>query len=319
MHLTYLYHSGFLVETDNAYLVFDYFLDGAALTNPKRTSAGVYPYIASDPPQKLNPYLEFAKYFSLKRTFKFSQPLQDSAGVIAILISKLDKPCYFFASHFHGDHFNSFILQLFDYIQQQRQDNPQVMPVYLICSRDIKKYRSNVIKHHKDQINFLLKGQSLQLPDLNVLAFGSTDIGDSFVVEIDNHTFFHAGDLNYWHWRDESTQEEIQKAKRDFDKEISIIADQFGGFDLAMFPCDPRMTPDYMAGAISFLQTFEINIFVPMHMWELEQNVLQTIQNDPYLQKLKVFYGHTPKMQDNPTHTIWIPQYSGDQFCFNLS
>ncbi|MEI3154718.1 MAG: hypothetical protein V8S95_06185 [Odoribacter sp.] len=44
---------------------------------------------------------------------------------------------------------------------------------------------------------------------MRIKAFGSTDIGISFLIDIDNIRIFHAGDLNNWHWEEESTPEEI--------------------------------------------------------------------------------------------------------------
>ena len=47
-------------------------------------------------------------------------------------------------------------------------------------------------------------------------ASGSTDEGVSFCVDFAGVTLFHAGDLNLWHWRDESSVTEIESAQRAF-------------------------------------------------------------------------------------------------------
>ena len=42
---------------------------------------------------------------------------------------------------------------------------------------------------------------------ISVNTFPSTDIGNSYAVTIAGRTIFHAGDLNAWIWKDESTEE----------------------------------------------------------------------------------------------------------------
>ena len=45
--------------------------------------------------------------------------------------------------------------------------------------------------------------------DVYVKAYGSTDIGISFLVKVDGLTIFHAGDLNWWHWKEDSLEEQL--------------------------------------------------------------------------------------------------------------
>ena len=45
--------------------------------------------------------------------------------------------------------------------------------------------------------------KNLSLKGVKIKAFGSTDIGISFLVSVDGVDIFHAGDLNWWHWWDE--------------------------------------------------------------------------------------------------------------------
>ena len=46
--------------------------------------------------------------------------------------------------------------------------------------------------------------------EVEVTAFDSTDLGVSFLVNFKSLQVFHAGDLNFWHWRDESGMKEIE-------------------------------------------------------------------------------------------------------------
>ena len=54
-------------------------------------------------------------------------------------------------------------------------------------------------------------------------AFRSTDQGVSFLAEAGGTRVFHAGDLNFWHWRAESTPAEVAEARRAFDRAIAEI------------------------------------------------------------------------------------------------
>ncbi len=152
-----------------------------------------------------------------------------------------------FASHSHSDHFNKKIFTLAD-------KNPSVR-FYL--SDDIKAMHSNAV-HMKP-------GDIRKEKDIEVFAFGSTDIGASFAIMCEGITIFHAGDLNLWSWKKESTEAEIKEAYDMFETEINKIALQFEDFDIAFFPVDPRMQKDYDEGAQIFLERFNVTHFFPMH------------------------------------------------------
>ncbi|MFR2494220.1 MAG: MBL fold metallo-hydrolase [Christensenellales bacterium] len=98
---------------------------------------------------------------------------------------------------------------------------------------------------------------------LTVHAYGSTDEGVSFYVNFAGITLFHAGDLNLWHWRDESSITEIEAAERAFYDCVAPIPKQ--KIDVAFFPVDPRQGSMYDAGAGYFIMTVKPKFFIPMH------------------------------------------------------
>jgi hypothetical protein len=69
--------------------------------------------------------------------------------------------------------------------------------------------------------------------------------------------------LNYWHWRDESTSEEIAEARRKFDAEIAMLPPLQP--DLAMFPVDARMGNGFYEGAKIYIDMFKPTFFLPIH------------------------------------------------------
>ena len=99
-------------------------------------------------------------------------------------------------------------------------------------------------------------------------AFGSTDVGSSFLIHLQDWNIFHAGDLNNWHWSEESTEAEIRKANGDFLAEVKYLKEKAPKIDLALFPVDRRMGKDYMKGAKQFIEQIKTTIFVPMHFSE---------------------------------------------------
>lgn len=107
-------------------------------------------------------------------------------------------------------------------------------------------------------------GDTLKLSDeLTVTAFDSTDLGVSFLADFGGVRFFHAGDLNFWHWREESTMQEIEEADAEFRKAVQPLSRE--KIDVAFFPVDPRQGTMYEAGANYFILAAKPRILIPMH------------------------------------------------------
>ena len=165
---------------------------------------------------------------------------------------------YVFASHVHGDHYNRAI---FNWLSE-RDD------IKYILSDDIKPSvpAALIKKGGKHSIDFLADGGRLSIGRLDIRAYGSTDEGISFhIVAEDGTSIFHAGDLNYWHWRDESTEAEIAEAFTMFINELDKIKKGVEKIDYAFFPVDPRMGSDYYRGAAIFCETMKPARLIPMH------------------------------------------------------
>ena len=161
---------------------------------------------------------------------------------------------YILSSHAHPDHFNPEILSW----KSERPD------IRYILSEDIRDSQKACFH---DAI-FLKKGEEWNDDLLKIEAFGSTDIGISFLLDVADKRIFHAGDLNNWHWSEESTPQEIRKAEGDFLAEIKNLQQKAPRVDIAMFPVDSRIGKDYMRGAEQFVERIKITIFVPMHFSE---------------------------------------------------
>lgn len=158
---------------------------------------------------------------------------------------------YVFSSHSHPDHFNRDILSW----KQEKTD------IIYLLSADILQEG----KAPKEAAVYLDKGDTYEDGTIYVKAFGSTDIGVSFLLETGGKRLFHAGDLNNWHWVDESTTQEVEEAESAYLSELELIAKTTDHLDLAMFPVDPRLGSQYMRGAEQFISRIQTDILAPMH------------------------------------------------------
>ncbi len=202
MNVTYYYHSGFSVASEDILLVFDYW----------RGTAGKLP---------------------------------EALGVTPEVLARYNQ-VYVFISHEHEDHFDGLV-----YTWEQYAPT-----AYIVADSLPEGARGHRMK----------KGDELHLNDrVQVKAYGSTDAGVSFLVKLDGMHFFHAGDLNFWHWREVCNARQIQEADDDFRSEM---ADLTGiDVDVAFFPCDPRLGMLFDAGVNYFMLTVKPRLLLPMHFW----------------------------------------------------
>lgn len=174
-------------------------------------------------------------------------------GTVHEYLRNTEKRMYILASHAHPDHFNP---EIFGWSEKKN--------LRYILSSDIRKGN----KEWEDDVVWLDKGETWQDDFLRIKAYGSTDVGISFLLHTEGKRIFHAGDLNNWHWREESTEQEVEEAEKAFLQEVAVLAKDADFLDLAMFPVDPRLGADYMSGAKQFIDRIPVRKFVPMHFWE---------------------------------------------------
>lgn len=217
MKITYLYHSGFLIETENIAIIIDF--------------------------------------------YKNFLPIND-------VVYKSNKKLYVISSHSHYDHFNQDILRW----NKERRNLKYIFSKEIFDNYHIES----------NDIIYLDKADSYNDDDISITAFGSTDIGASFLIKIENKTIFHAGDLNNWHWMDESSEEEWKIAERHFIQELEEISEEYKYIDIVMFPVDPRLGKEYMRGAIQFVNEIKVENFIPMHFGEdyHSANMISTFCNN---------------------------------------
>lgn len=168
-------------------------------------------------------------------------------GRITPQFLKAFEQVYVFVSHIHPDHLDPVIYTW-------EKEVPGI--VYIVSS-------DTPIGIKGRRIAPLQKKELSR--DISVKAFQSTDLGVAFLVQAYGMNIFHAGDLNLWHWRQESTLREIEAAETAFYEATEPIKGEH--IDVAMFPVDPRQGLMYDAGANHFILTMKPRVFIPMH-WQ---------------------------------------------------
>lgn len=180
-----------------------------------------------------------------------------------------EKPFYVVISHHHKDHFTRAVFEW-----------GHILPnIHFVISEDVRQmagylFRKSTIyagfRPSPEQYTVLRPGEKYTDSNLTIHAFGSTDIGNSYLVEVDGKRVFHAGDLNAWIWRDESPVEELERDMRRFLDELNKIALEFPEIDLAMFPVDGRLGSSMYEGPVLFTQEIRVRNFIPMHFCNAE-------------------------------------------------
>ena len=203
MRITYLEHSGFLVELQEKILIFDYY-------------KGQIPEISKE-----------------KRVFVF-------------------------VSHAHHDHFSKEIFKWSDKYQK----------ITYILSDDIC-ISPEIIETYarlKKGYNIFQIGprQELQIDEMKIRTLRSTDQGVAFFIEVNCKIFYHAGDLNWWHWEDEG-EVYNEMMRRKYQYEIDKIQDRH--IDVAFVPLDSRQKKQSYLGMDYFMKHTQTEVVFPMHMW----------------------------------------------------
>lgn len=161
---------------------------------------------------------------------------------------------YIVCTHSHPDHFNAEILDW-------RKKKPDI---HYIFSKELLFSKKSL----PDDAVYLDKADVYEDEHIRIEAFGSTDVGNSFLFKHNDLWFFHAGDLNNWHWNEEVSKKEALTYENNFLCELELLAERTDHLHVVMFPIDPRLGHHYMRGAEQFVQRIKTDYFFPMHFGE---------------------------------------------------
>ncbi|GAA0727266.1 MBL fold metallo-hydrolase [Clostridium malenominatum] len=195
-------------------------------------------------------------------------PVGEDRNLINGVLGEEDLNCgkkvVVFSSHGHKDHFNPVIL---DWVNHNEN-------IQYVLSSDI------TLPDYKKNYNILWANKELDLEDIHIKTYTSTDIGVCYFVKVDGITLFHAGDLNWWHWKGDTMENNLEMELA-FKKEVSKIAEE--DIDIAFFPTDPRLEEFFHIGGEYFIDKVKPKVFIPMHYWakaSITKKFKEAIQRD---------------------------------------
>ena len=169
-----------------------------------------------------------------------------------------NKRIYVFVSHAHHDHWISDIFY---------DDRLKKTELYIL-GFDIKEPFENLTVEDASlsalPIAWAYPGQTIQTDDFTCDPILSTDEGVAFPVCTKEGVFYHAGDLNWWHWNKDPAQRNAERAVN-FKREV----DRLKGLpiDAAFIPLDPRQENAYRFCMDYCMENLDMAHVFPMHFW----------------------------------------------------
>lgn len=172
-----------------------------------------------------------------------------------------DRPLLVFVSHRHEDHFQPGVFQL-------AQSHPDVSFLlgsdFRLTPKNLEKW--GISPELAASCRRCGKHDAFDvLPGVRVETFPSTDEGVAWMVTAEGRSLFHAGDLNWWHWPEESDAWN-QNMAANFKRYTEPLRGR--SVDLAMLPLDPRLKEGGFLGPRYFLELMDVRRFLPMHQWD---------------------------------------------------
>lgn len=170
-------------------------------------------------------------------------------GVIREESFKGINEAFVFVTHSHHDHYNPVIFEWEKYCEN----------INYILAAEVKKKKDIAAR---ENIYFMEQDQNISVADLKIASFGSTDEGISFLVEIEDLSIFHAGDLNWWKWK--KFNKKVQKREeREYKREVDKLKGK--EIDIAFVPVDPRLEENYYLAGKYFINKIKPALFIPIH------------------------------------------------------
>ena len=168
-----------------------------------------------------------------------------------------EKRLFVFASHAHPDHFSPRIFDL-------ATEHPRCTFVLSDDIRALPEREKNaaVVRLGPDGRRLFPGGEH---GVLSVTTLGSTDQGVAFVVNYAGKTVYHAGDLHWWAWPDDTAREERAMKNAFF---AQIVKLKGMSLDAAFLPLDPRLGGNFWMGFDALMRSAQVKHAFPMHMWD---------------------------------------------------
>ena len=275
MRLTYIFHSGFVLETEQSILVFDYWMDpSGVMERVLQSEKPMYVFASHFHEDHFNrdifewkKHKENVTYILSKDILRHRRAAKEEADVwlVKAAIKRAQNQVCLSSAEREPSRTK------FKAAMKRAQNQ--------VCLSSAERERLRVGASAGMQSRTKVMGASWSDERITVKAMGSTDSGVSWIVETEGKRIFHAGDLGNWYARflpeavpgqtiySEEFDEYIDPIAHEKQylgelKDIRKVADSF---DIAMLPVDGRIGNGYTLGGRQFIERFKVGLFVPMH------------------------------------------------------
>ena len=241
MTLTYIFHSGFVLETEQSILVFDYWLDPSGVMDSVLRSE--------------KPMYVFSSHFHedhfTKEIFEWKKQKPDITYILSKDIYKHRR-----ASKEDAD----------VWLAKGGTWSDDNISVWAMGSTD-------------SGVSWIVETED-KAAIKRVLSQACLDFAEREQARPKVKRIFHAGDLNNWYAKflSDDNPDQQRSQMRNWKRKLNPIAHekQFLGelkdirkitdsFDVVMFPVDGRIGNGYTLGGRQFIERFKVRLFVPMH------------------------------------------------------
>ena len=189
-----------------------------------------------------------------------------------------DKHLLTLSSHGHKDHFNP---EIFSYgTAWSHADH--------IVGNDVRlsAKRRAALGVQEETFHRMGPDRDKEIQGVHIHTLRSTDVGVAFLIRAEGWTIYHAGDLNWWTWP-EQTEEEQAAMTQDFQREITKLREI--PIDLAFLTLDGRQGQDAFRGFDYYMTHCRIQWAIPMHSfgdYTMQQAFLESPISLPYRQRV---------------------------------
>lgn len=185
-----------------------------------------------------------------------------------------ETPIYVFSSHSHRDHFDVEVLNWSKYYRN----------IYYIFAKEVKKKLGNTLikrlgfdESIKEKITYVKPREQWNIGELVVETLLSTDSGVAFLITVSGKVIYHAGDLNWWKWEEESKEFNDYQEKT-YKEEIDWLSNR--QVDFAFVVLDPRQEKDKYLGIDYFMKQVQAIHVMPIHLWK-QYGLIEEYRNFP--------------------------------------
>lgn len=240
MKITYIHHSGFLVETAECYCLFDYYKGELPSLDPAKP---MLVFVSHSHQDHYNPAV-----FALL----LEKGIKKAGAILPNDIKPRNYPEGW--SLLPGDGGTAS-----DRTAPDKRDasTHTGIPASSGCT-DINALNNHILK--------VYHSREYDLPcHIHIRTLLSTDSGVAFLLRCPEGTFYHAGDLNDW-ISDNMPEAERRQMTGSFRAALRPLKDI--SIDHACLPLDPHLGSHYADGFLYFLKQISTKKVYPMHFWD---------------------------------------------------